>query len=255
MHEFQDTDGVLFDLDGTLASDGKPLPWAHGLIEKSRGRFAIVTNDAEHTASQIAVLMQAIGIPVPECRIVSAGMEAIRQVAIDMPGARLSMAASKSLQDYATCLGLDVTDIKPDAVLIGRDRAFSYDKIRTLSNAVLAGAQLFVCNPDRTHPGADGSVVPETGALAASVLACTGPVPHHIIGKPQPGLFLAGMALIGSTPARTLMVGDNPETDGKGAAGVGIRFVRVGFEHGDEDWLLQAHPERVGKRDRLSRFD
>ncbi|WP_296105425.1 HAD-IIA family hydrolase [uncultured Agrobacterium sp.] len=237
MHEFHDADGVLFDLDGTLVSGGKVLPWAHGLIEQSRGRFAIVTNDAEHTAVQIAALLQSLGIPVSQDRIVAAGMEALRQVSVDMPGARLLIAASRSLQDYATDLGLEVTDVEPDVVLIGRDRAFSYDKIRTLSNAVLAGAQLVVCNPDKTHPAADGSVVPETGALAASVLACTGPVPHHVIGKPQPGLFLSGMALIGSTPTRTLMVGDNPETDGKGAAGVGIRFVRVGFEHGEEDWL------------------
>lgn len=234
MHEFNDVDGVLFDLDGTLVSGGKVLPWAHGLIEKSGGRFAIVTNDAEHTPAQIAALLQTLGILVPEDRIVAAGMEAIRQVARDMPGARLSIAASRSLQDYATSLGLDLTDVEPDVVLIGRDRAFSYDKIRTLSNAVLAGARLVVCNPDKTHPAADGSVVPETGALAASVLACTGPVPHHVIGKPQPGLFLSGMTLIGSTPTRTLMVGDNPETDGKGAENLGIRFIHVGHGSGYE---------------------
>ncbi|OJH51641.1 hypothetical protein ATN81_27790 [Agrobacterium pusense] len=235
MHEFPDSDGILFDLDGTLISGGKVLPWAHALIEKSRGKFAIVTNDAEHTATEIAALLQNLGIPVSAHRIVAAGMEAIRQIATDMPSARISMAASDSLQEYAIRLGLDVLDLKPDVVLIGRDRAFSYDKIRTLSNAVLAGARLVICNPDRSHPAADGSIVPETGALAASVLACTGPVPHDIIGKPQPGLFLTGMNLIGSTPARTFMIGDNPETDGKGAAGIGIRFIHVGFKLCEND--------------------
>lgn len=228
MHEFHDIDGTLFDLDGTLISGGTALPWAHKLIDASNGRFAIVTNDAEHTTEEIVSLMQNTGLSVPKEMIVAAGVEAVRQVAEEMPGAKISMATSRSLRSYAKMLGLHLTNIRPDVVLIGRDRQFSYDTICSAANAVLSGAELIVCNPDWTHPGPNGTVVPETGALAASILACTGPVRHRVIGKPEPGVFLAGMRLLGSTPERTLMIGDNPETDGKGAAGVNMNFWRVG---------------------------
>lgn len=228
MHEFHGIDATLFDLDGTLVSGGIALPWAHQLIEASKGHFAIVTNDAEHTSAEIECLMQTIGLPIKQERIVTAGMEAIRRVAEDMPGAKIAMATSRSLQAYARTCGLYVTDAGPDVVLIGRDRQFSYDTIRFSANAVLAGAKLVVCNPDRTHPGPNGTIVPETGALAASILACTGPVEHRVIGKPQPEIFLAGLKLVDSAPSRTLMVGDNPETDGKGAERAGLRFLKVG---------------------------
>ncbi len=228
MQEFQDIDGVLFDLDGTLISGGKLLPGAHDLIEASGGNFAIVTNDAEHTAVEIASIMNAIGIAVAEDRIVAAGMEAIRTVAGERPGARAAIFASTSLRDYAVSLGLHLSTDRPDFVLIGRDRTFSYEAIRLAANAVLSGAELIVCNPDRTHPGQGGQVVPETGALVAAVLACTGTVPYRVIGKPEPGIFLAGLKLLGSKSSRTLMVGDNPETDGKGAERIGMQFLRVG---------------------------
>ena len=228
MHEFRDIDGTLFDLDGTLISGGTALPWAHDLIEASKGRFAVVTNDAEHTAEEILSMMQDAGLSVPREMIVAAGVEAVRLVAEEMPGAKITMAASRSLRSYAETLGLHLTDIRPDVVLIGRDRQFSYDTLSSTANAVLSGAKLIICNPDRTHPGPEGTVVPETGALAASILACTGPVQHRVIGKPEPGVFLAGMRLLGTTPKRTLMVGDNPETDGKGAAGLQMNFLKVG---------------------------
>ncbi|MDO1585515.1 HAD-IIA family hydrolase [Rhizobium oryzicola] len=227
MHDFETTDGVLFDLDGTLISGGRVLPWTDRLIKASRGQFAIVTNDAEHTTSEIAALMGRIGFPVDEGRIVTAGMEAIRLVAAEKPQARILMVASDALKAYARTLGLYCCADRSDVVLIGRDRAFSYDKIAAAANAVLSGAQLVICNPDRTHPGPGGAIVPESGALAASILACTGPVPHRIVGKPEPAIFKAGMAILGTAANRTLMVGDNPETDGKGAIGVGIRFLDV----------------------------
>jgi HAD superfamily hydrolase (TIGR01450 family) len=227
MHEFNDTDGVLFDLDGTLVSGGKALPWAHHLIEKSRGRFVIVTNDAEHTSAEVSAMMNGLGFPVQRDRIVMAGMEAIRQVAEEMPQARIFMATSQSLKAHASDLGLHPGDDRPDVVLIGRDRSFSYETIRNAANAVLSGARLVICNPDLTHPGIDGAVVPETGALAASILSCTGPVPHSVVGKPYPGLFLAGMEILGSKPTETVMIGDNPDTDGRGATDVGMRFIHV----------------------------
>ncbi|MDH0911147.1 HAD family hydrolase [Rhizobium pusense] len=228
MQEFQDIDGVLFDLDGTLISGGKVLPWAHDLIEASRGNFAIVTNDAEHTTVEIASIMNAIGIAVPEDRIVAAGMEAIRRVAEEMPGARSAIFASASLREYASSLGLHVSDDRPDIVIIGRDRNFSYETIRKAANGVLAGAKLVVCNPDRTHPGQNGQIVPETGALVAAIIACTGPTDYRVIGKPEPELFVAGMKRVGSEPSRTLMVGDNPDTDGRGARLIGMQFLKIG---------------------------
>lgn len=80
-----------------------------------------------------------------------------------------------------------------------RDRSFSHRRPEAASNAIRGGAALVVANPDLVHPGTAGHMVPETGALLQALLACTGPVPHRIVGKPEPSPFLASLAVLGTT--------------------------------------------------------
>lgn len=61
-----------------------------------------------------------------------------------------------------------------------------------------------------THHGLDGLV--DTFVLSY----------EHGVGKPDPELFRAACEGIGADPRRTLMVGDNPASDG-GASAIGIR--------------------------------
>lgn len=229
MDILEDADGVLFDLDGTLVSEGKPLPWAKELLAASGSHFAIVTNDAEHMPTQIARMLGRAGLAVPAERIVAAGAETLALVAQEMPGATVLLAASNALKMYAHHLGLAVRQDHVDAVVIGRDRGFSYRTLIAAANEVIAGARLFVANPDHVHPGRSGRVIPDTGALAGALLACTGPRPYRVVGKPESHLFEIGLDILGTEPARTVMVGDNPETDGAGARRLGLRYVPIDY--------------------------
>lgn len=219
--------GYLVDLDGTLMSGRSALPGAVELVERLADRLVIISNDAEHTPEQLAARLRAARLHIPAARIVLAGTTALELLAGEQPRSRVMLIASIALRRYARYLGLCVTDERPDAVVLARDRGFTYAKLMSAANAVRAGAALVVCNPDRTHPGSAGDVVPETGALAAAVLACTGPVPHRVVGKPEPALFVKGMALLGIEPHQGVVIGDNPETDGAGAQRLGLRYLRA----------------------------
>jgi len=220
--------GYLVDLDGTLMSGRAALPGAAQLVARLGEHLIIVSNDAEHTPAQVAARLHAAQLSVPAERIVLAGTTALELVAKQQPRARVMLLASLALRRYARCLGLDVTDERPDVVVLARDRHFNYAKLMNAANAVRAGASLVLSNPDRTHPGPAGEVVPETGAIAAAVLACTGPIPHQIIGKPEPALFLKGLELLGIERRAGIVIGDNPDTDGAGATRLGLRYVRAG---------------------------
>jgi HAD superfamily hydrolase (TIGR01450 family) len=220
--------GYLVDLDGTLMSGRTALPGAAQLVAGLGERFIVVSNDAEHTPAQLAARLRAARLPVPVERIVLAGTTTLELIAREQPRAKVMLIASLALRRYARCLGLDVTDERPDVVVLARDRHFNYAKLMSAANAVRAGARLVLSNPDRAHPGPAGEVVPETGAIAAAVLACTGPVPHEIVGKPEPTLFLRGLALLGIERQACVVIGDNPDTDGAGAIRLGLRYVRAG---------------------------
>jgi len=219
--------GYLIDLDGTLISGRTALPDARRLFDALAGRFVIVSNDAEHTPRQVARMLASIGLDIAPQRIVLAGTTAIDLIAQERPGARVLLLGSAPLRFYARRAGLRLETSRPDIVLVMRDRRFSYTKLAMAAEAITRGAELVVAAPDKTHPGPDGMPVPETGALAAAILACVGDIAYRVVGKPEAAVFEIGCARLALDPADAVMIGDNPHTDGAGAARMGMDFVPV----------------------------
>jgi HAD superfamily hydrolase (TIGR01450 family) len=238
LNRHQSSRAYLIDLDGTLIRGGAPLPFAAALLESLAGRFVVLSNDAEHMPEQLSRSLRAMNLHVPPERIVLAGATAVDLVAREMPGARVMLLASTVLRTYARRLGIELVETGGDVVVLGRDRQFNFARLAAAANAVRDGAELIVANPDRTHPGKDDTIVPETGALLSAILACTGDVAYRVIGKPEPPLFWKAMALLGTEAANTVMIGDNVETDGRGALRTGMTFVHI------DDWVArrQASP-------------
>lgn len=58
--------------------------------------------------------------------------------------------------------------------------------------------------------------------------------------KPDPGIFHAACALVGSAPARTLHVGDHPEQDVLGALGAGLQAAWL--DRAGRGWPLAGEP-------------
>lgn len=227
MHAADDIRGWLIDLDGTLVCGDRAMPGAQAFLKACPGRFVVVSNDAEHTPAELAARLRRMGFDIPTNRIVLAGALALDDIATRRPGARLLMLASDGLARHARERGLKPVRARPDIVFLGRDRRFSHARLARAANAVRVGAELVVANPDLVHPGPGGMVVPETGALLAALLACTGPVNYRLVGKPEPALFAAGLALLGHPKQTVAMLGDNPRTDGEGARRFGLRYVEI----------------------------
>lgn len=219
--------GYLIDLDGTLMSGRHLLAGARELLTRLEGRFCIVSNDSEHTPQQLVRRFADLGIRLDSGQVILAGTCALETIAKRHPRSRVMVLGSTPLRAYARRLGLDVGDLQSDVVLVARDRRFSYGKLAAAAEAVTRGAALYVACPDTSHPGTNGQPVPEAGALAAALLACTGPVEHAVIGKPEPAMFQLGCQRLGIDPADGVMIGDNPLTDGVGAAAVGLAFWQV----------------------------
>ena len=234
MQQLHSAKGYLVDLDGTLISGGAALPFAASLLGSLGDRFVLLSNDAEHMPEQLSRFLRTLNLHVPPQRIVLAGATAVDLVARELPGAKVMLLASTVLRTYARRIGIELVDTRADVVVLGRDRQFNFARLAAAANAVREGAELIVANPDRTHPGKEGTIVPETGALLSSILACTGDVPYRIIGKPETPMFWRALRLLGTEAGDTVMIGDNPETDGRGAAQAGMAFVHV------DDWVLQA---------------
>jgi ribonucleotide monophosphatase NagD (HAD superfamily) len=150
------------------------------------------------------------------------------------------------LRTYARRLGIELVETGGDAVVLGRDRQFNFARLAAAANAVREGAELIVANPDYTHPGKDRTVVPETGALLSAILACTGEVAYRVIGKPEPPMFWKALALLEAEAPNAVMIGDNVETDGRGALRTGMSFVHI------DEWVARQNLSAPPVRDAMA---
>jgi HAD superfamily hydrolase (TIGR01450 family) len=226
MAEFPEAKGYLVDLDGTLISGGA-LPGARELVAALGERMVVVSNDSEHVPAQLSRMLAGWDLRVPPERIVLAGTATVDLVARERPGGRVLLLAGPALSAHARARGLRLVTERPDLVVVARDRRFTYARLERACRALAEGAGLVAANPDLVHPGPHGPV-PETGALLSAILACAGPVPCRIVGKPEPALFERALAVLGIAAADAVMIGDNPQTDGAGAKRLGIRYVDAG---------------------------
>lgn len=221
---------VLCDLDGCLAAGNALLPGALDLATLAGERLVVLSNNSTHLPTDLAALLARQGLPVPTDRIVLAGAAAVELIACEAPGAAVMLLASPALRAFAGDLALWLTDDPAEAeiVLLCRDLDFSFAALARAAEALHRGARLVATNPDLTHPGAAGLPVPETGALLAALLACAPHVAPRVIGKPEPDLFRLALRRLGADAGDAVMIGDNPTTDGAGAARLGIPALLIG---------------------------
>ena len=218
---------VLSDLDGCLIAGARVLPGAARLVAACGARLWIVSNNSTDTAATLARRLADLGLEVATDRIVLAGEATLRGIARRQPGARIALFAAPPLRALADELGLVRDEERPDLAVLGRDPGLTLDRLTRLAALVHNGVPLCVTNPDPSHPSADGTPVPETGALYAAVAAIVPRPAPACIGKPAPDLLESALRLAGVAPADAVYLGDTPETDGAAARAAGVPLVRI----------------------------
>jgi 4-nitrophenyl phosphatase len=222
-------EAVLLDWDGCVAIGDKPDPAALRFMLERRDRFAIVSNNSTHLPEDFVQILARAGVAITADRVILAGVEALKR-ALETGSRRVMVIGDGRMKAYGRNHGLNIVPDNADLVVLLRDPRFSYARLERAANCLKAGARLIVANPDATHPGCNGRLVPETGALLAALMACVGlgAVESETVGKPGPRLFDRACRALDVQPEAAVMIGDNPATDIAGAQAFGLRSVLVG---------------------------
>lgn len=220
--------GYLVDWDGCCAVENQLVPNAMTFLKANHTRCAIVSNNSTNTVDDFADILGRSGIPMSKDQIILAGVEALRR-ANDLAPASVLVLGDMRMRGLARNLGLHLAKDDIDLVVLLRDTRMTYARLERAANALANGARLIVANPDLTHPGLDGRLKPETGALLAALGACVDleSIDMEIIGKPGRHLFDKGCAAIGVSSEDVIMFGDNPATDISGADALGMSSLLV----------------------------
>lgn len=167
------------------------------------------TNNSTKTPETVAERLEEItGFAIGPDRIVTSALAAVRMLGDDDPVLPIGEAG---LVAAVVDAGHHVTE-DPDAaraVIVGLDRAISYDRLRRAAHAVIRGARFIGTNHDPTFP-TDSVPAPGAGSIVAAVERAGGRDAEYA-GKPHDPMISAIAERL--KPGPTWMVGDRPDSD------------------------------------------
>lgn len=229
--------GVLLDIDGVLALSWRQIDGAADTLGWLRSRnlpFRLITNTTTHTRRALVDTLAATGIDVRPDEIVTAVVATVTSLRAHHRGARVFLLSDGETR--ADLEGIELVDVADaDVIVVGGACAdFSYATLNRVFQRVMEGAILVGMHRNlywRTEEGwqLDG------GAYIAGLEEATGRK-AIICGKPSRAFFETALAMLGTSAAETVMVGDDVVTDVLGAQEMGMTgvLVRTGkFRPGD----------------------
>ncbi|MDQ2904915.1 MAG: HAD-IIA family hydrolase [Chloroflexota bacterium] len=241
----------LIDLDGVVYRGNELLPGAKEFVawlEATHKKYLFLTNNSFATIAQILAKLERLGIAADVDHLMSASQAAIQNIARAIPGGSVYVVGEQPLMDLVAQQGLRVADVESeqaDAVLVGLDRYFDYEKLTCAIRIVVAGALFVAINRDPLLPVV-GGFLPGTGTLVAAIEAGSGVSPE-VVGKPQPLLLQEAMEKLQSKPDETVMIGDGLDVDilAGQAAGTHTLLVLSGRNSREDAATSTIKPEHI----------
>ncbi|HEY0721835.1 MAG TPA: HAD-IIA family hydrolase [Gammaproteobacteria bacterium] len=235
---------LLLDAYGVLLDKQGPLPGARELIVRLNGEqrpYYILTNSASRLPENFAAELQAMGLPVPQERLITSGtLLAHHFAAHHLSGKPCLVLGPENSAEYVRRAGGVVmeTCAEAEVVVLADQAGFPLlEGINCVLNLILRRLdqgkpiELLLCNPDLIYPVTQNEFGITAGALAQMLEAILrerypGKAHHFIaLGKPHRPMFAA--ALDAHPDKRALMIGDQLATDILGANRYGIDSVLV----------------------------
>lgn len=189
-------------------------------------KYTLLTNNSTLTTEQFVAKVRRMGVPAEEHEVLSSAEATATYLSQVAPrGCGVYVIGETGLLESLRRHGFDVESPRPEYVVIGMDRALTYEKLRRGCELLNTGAGFIGSNPDVTLPTETG-LIPGSGAILAFLRACSGVEPL-VIGKPGTRMLEIGMQRMGVSREETAMLGDRLDTDVVAGRAAGVTTIMV----------------------------
>jgi 4-nitrophenyl phosphatase len=220
---------LLLDMDGVLWRGDEPVVDLNDLfkrIDKHEWHVLCITNNSTRTIKDYLKKLRGFDVHLRADQLITSAEATSEYLAEQLPsGGSIYVIGESGLLESLRNRSFRVQNKVPnediDAVVVGLDREFNYQKLHQAARFVSQGIPLVGTNPDRTIPTPEG-LAPGAGSIISAVEAASGKK-AFIVGKPDQYIFQMALERSNSKPEQTIMIGDRLETDIKGAQELGIR--------------------------------
>jgi len=215
--------GILFDIGGVLYVSNRPIDGAEEMIVGIRQHLPLrfVTNSTRKTPASILKKMKNMGFSLKKEELFTA-LDATKAYI-----QRENAVAYTLLTDEAEEWFSDLQGEDPTYVVVGDAHTnFDYQRLNGAFRALMQGATLIAAAKNRYFQDDDEILSMDAGGFIAA-LEYASNTKAKLIGKPNKEFFLLAVTSMQLEPSEVLMVGDDIESDIKGAKEAGLRTALV----------------------------
>ncbi len=248
---FDSIQAWLIDMDGVIYRGAEPLPGAAEFVrtlQQEEQAYLFLTNNATKTPDQSVTRLALMGIHVEVSSIFTSALATEAYMTEHFPPPRcVLVVGGNGIRTAVPQAGFELVTRAEQAELVvsALDQEVTYAQLAEAALAINAGCPWIATNPDPTFPSERG-ILPGAGSIIAMLAAATGQAPL-IMGKPEPGIYDQALALLGSNPRETIMLGDRLSTDilGGHRAGINTMCVLTGVSGRAEAEAYQPRPDFI----------
>ena len=221
----------LFDLDGVFYRGKESRVLIGGadavrVLRKKGKNLCILTNNSTDTSSTVYSRLREFGIDVRREEVLTSARLTAEYLRDRYGSVRYFLVGERGLDTEMRSAGHRRTrGDKADFVVLGLDRALTYDKLDQAARVVRGGAKIAATHAARLYMSKDGPAL-ATGPIVRALEYATNKR-AIVVGKPSPLMFRIALSRWNCAKSKAVMVGDQIETDLVGAARAGIDSILV----------------------------
>ncbi|MFB6290471.1 MAG: HAD-IIA family hydrolase [Candidatus Bipolaricaulia bacterium] len=206
---------IFVDMDGVIVMSNQLVSGTPEALEKLRefGELFILSNNSTRSRKKFSDNLARLGIDLPPESIINSAFVLAKYLAETQGPRKAFVVGEEGLDEELEQAGHEiVVPEEANLLAVGMDRNINYGKLDGALTALLAGAEFYGTNDDKTFPTPDG----ESPGAGASIGAIKGMgfEPKKIVGKPSEVAARIAMEVAGTeNPEDCLVIGDRLETD------------------------------------------
>ncbi len=238
-------DGLLIDIEGVVMRGNEVIPGAQAALQTLRARgipYRFITNTTIYCRHTLLERLQAMGFSIGVEDLFTATYAAARYLQAQNAKSYYPLLLPDAQQEFA---GLDVDEEQPDFVVMGdMGASFTFARLNRALQAILNGARFVALHKKRTWRTEQGLYM-DAGPFVVA-LEYAAELKAEVVGKPSRAYFRMVLDELGIAPNRVAMIGDDIESDVRGAQLIGMQgwLVKTG-RFRKEDLARGIWPDRV----------
>ncbi|MDA4124522.1 MAG: HAD-IIA family hydrolase [Thaumarchaeota archaeon] len=224
-------DLFLFDLDGVFYKGKESRVKIGGTkaveaLRKRGKKLFVLTNNSTDSVETVYSRLRSFGIPIRKEEVLTSGLLTADYLHRKHGRVSYFLVGEAGLEEEMRKFGHRRTQgEKADFVVVGLDRALTYDKLDHAARLVRTGAPIVATHISRRYMYKTGPAI-ATGPIVKAIEFAT-EKRAIVIGKPSPLMFRVALERAECDPEKAVMIGDQVDTDLIGAKRAGIDFILV----------------------------